>query len=1060
MDALVYKDKLPSQISLTLSFQPEKSSKLKDIKVSLKEGSIEKDDETGIYKYKVSLKKESKKDELVVTYYFQSKRTYYTSILSSITESDIGNIDNINGDILKLPTDASIPSTPTFNLLSKSGVKFQVKLKNFENGDNVRRNDKEGKYEYKVVIEKEGLSREIVMNYRFQSEIEKKYSEIDSTIQDNLEESLFNNITEEDIKIKDGLTFTRADKPSTKGSPTFTVAGYNIKSLNKVIFELVAGTVSKNDGAGSYSYQAEVRYSLSSRKKNLSKRVQVTYVVNSEISSITENDIKAVDGINPSPTALASSVANPPVFNTRGGLGGVTGVTLSLVGNVRVSDSAGLYEYEVKVSKSGKEKTLRITYSNFETSTERRERLDKMNLRSLIVSDIKGIDSLSPDRNVLPSVVGNPVFSIPVSGLRGLSNLTISATGITKSDNAGTYRYTANLEKHGEKRTLSISYVGYKNTLTVNQERDLARLNQFTEAEIKSIDDITVGVASLSPDKDPIFTRRNLHGFTSTDYTMILVAGTRVKNDNQGTYSYRVRLSSVSTSQTRDVDILYSGYLTASGLALNQDKTKIARFTEDDIKQWDGINVSASVNAITLPDKPTFTLPSTYGGLTGFKVEFVGVSASKDNDDGTYSYEVRVTNAGGTASKSIVVSYTGFNTKTITQFTESDIKRWDGINPDKTVSVSSLPNVPTFTLPLIYRGVSDFTVRVLGTSLKDDSFGDYKYTVEVRNNSDTIRKTIKISYFASFKPNIKIDRTFTGHTNWVFSVGFSPDGAKIISGSRDNSIKLWQVSDGSLIRTLTGHTNSVHSVGFSPDGAKIISGSRDNSIKLWQVSDGSLIRTLTASNPIKSVQFSPDGTKIASGSATTFSFLTGAASAGTVKLWKVSDGTQIRTLQETDMSDYIPSVQFSSDGTKVFAAIDSSTFKIWKVSDGTQTKKFSPSSSLTGGRSYFFDVSPDETKFISGSVDNSIKIWSVSDGSLIKTLTGHTSRVHSVGFSPDGTKIVSGSGDSSIKIWNVSDGSLIKTLTGHSSTVHSVGFSPDGMKIVSGSVDNSIKIWE
>ena len=92
-----------------------------------------------------------------------------------MTESDIDNIDNINGDILKLPTDASIPSTPTFSTLSKAGVKFQVKLKNFENGNSVRRNDKKGKYEYKARVEKEGIFRDIVVNYRFQSDLEKKY---------------------------------------------------------------------------------------------------------------------------------------------------------------------------------------------------------------------------------------------------------------------------------------------------------------------------------------------------------------------------------------------------------------------------------------------------------------------------------------------------------------------------------------------------------------------------------------------------------------------------------------------------------------------------------------------------------------------------------------------------------------------------------------------------------------------------------------------------------------------------------------------------------------------
>ena len=961
---------------------------------------------------------------------------------------------------LKLPTDASIPSTPTFNLLSKSGVKFQVKLKNFENGDNVRRNDKEGKYVYKVVIEKEGVSREIFVNYRFQSEAEKKYSKIDPTIQDNLEESLFNDITEEDIKLKDGLTFTRAnDKPSTKGPPTFNAAGYNIKSLNKVIFELVAGTVSKNDDAGSYSYQVEVRYSLSSKKKNLSKGVQVTYVINSEISSITENDIKAIDGVNSSPTTLASSVANPPVFTTGDRVRGINGVTLSLVGNVRVSDSAGLYEYEVKVSKLGKEKILRIVYSNFETNTKQQKKLDKASLRLITGTDIKAIDGLSPDRNVFPSVVGNPVFSIPVGGLKGLSNLTISATEITKTDSTGTYRYTANLEKHGEKRTLSISYVGYKNTLTVNQERDLARLNQFTETEIKSMDDIVVDRTGLPLAKDPTFTRRNLHGFASTDYTMILVAGTRVKNDNAGTYSYRVRLSSVSTSQTRDIDILYSGYLTIAQLVVSQDRMDIAKFTEDDIKQWDGINVSASVYASALPDKPTFTLPSTYKGLTGFKVEFIGAGAVKDDDHGTYFYEVKVKNVAGTASKSIVVFYSGFDktqgqTK-IAKFTEDDIKQWDGINVSASVYASALPDKPTFTLPSTYKGLSGFKVQV-DSSVRDDDLGSYKYIVEVSSRSGILRKTIAVSYIGSFKSkiytNMKVTKTLSDDSIvWVNSVGFSPDGTKIVSSSDDNKIIIWKVSDGSKIRTLTGHASGsgnargVLSVGFSPDGTKIVSGAWDNKIIIWKVSDGSEIRTLTGhTGRVSSVGFSPDGTKIVSGSDD-----------DTVKLWKVSDGSEIRTLTAVSM---VLSVGFSPDGTKIVSGYDDNKIKLWKVSDGSEIR------TLTGHTERVSSVgfSPDGTKIVSGANDNKIIIWKVSDGSKIRTLTGHTNWVLSVGFSPDGTKIVSGDWDNTVKLWKVSDGSEIRTLTGHTERVSSVGFSPDGMKIVSGAGygDGSIKIWE
>jgi WD40 repeat protein len=69
----------------------------------------------------------------------------------------------------------------------------------------------------------------------------------------------------------------------------------------------------------------------------------------------------------------------------------------------------------------------------------------------------------------------------------------------------------------------------------------------------------------------------------------------------------------------------------------------------------------------------------------------------------------------------------------------------------------------------------------------------------------------------------------------VWSVAFSPDGKTLASGSYDNTIKLWRVSDGRLMKTLTGHGSSVLSVAFSPDGKTLASGSEDNTIKLWGV---------------------------------------------------------------------------------------------------------------------------------------------------------------------------------------------------------------------------------
>ncbi|MCH7799304.1 MAG: protein kinase [Planctomycetes bacterium] len=82
----------------------------------------------------------------------------------------------------------------------------------------------------------------------------------------------------------------------------------------------------------------------------------------------------------------------------------------------------------------------------------------------------------------------------------------------------------------------------------------------------------------------------------------------------------------------------------------------------------------------------------------------------------------------------------------------------------------------------------------------------------------------------------RLDRsvaTLRGHTAYVLSVAFSPDGARLATGSGDNTVKLWDAATGEEIMTLRGHTAGVTSVAFSPDGARLATGSDDNTVKLW-----------------------------------------------------------------------------------------------------------------------------------------------------------------------------------------------------------------------------------
>ena len=84
-----------------------------------------------------------------------------------------------------------------------------------------------------------------------------------------------------------------------------------------------------------------------------------------------------------------------------------------------------------------------------------------------------------------------------------------------------------------------------------------------------------------------------------------------------------------------------------------------------------------------------------------------------------------------------------------------------------------------------------------------------------------------------------------GHESNVMSVAFSPDGSRIVSGSVDSTVRLWDVASGEELAVLKGHEGSVMSVAFSPDGSRIVSGSWDNTVRLWDAASGEELAVLT-----------------------------------------------------------------------------------------------------------------------------------------------------------------------------------------------------------------------
>jgi dipeptidyl aminopeptidase/acylaminoacyl peptidase len=154
--------------------------------------------------------------------------------------------------------------------------------------------------------------------------------------------------------------------------------------------------------------------------------------------------------------------------------------------------------------------------------------------------------------------------------------------------------------------------------------------------------------------------------------------------------------------------------------------------------------------------------------------------------------------------------------------------------------------------------------------------------------------------------------TLTAHTDAVQSVAFSPDGKRLVSGSQDKTLKLWDAQTGQLILTF-GPTDGVLSVAFSPDGKQIVSGSQDSTLRLWDAHTylgwnmhiSNETRTLQGhTDAVRSVAFSPDGKRIVSGSQDR-----------TLKLWDAQTGQQILAFQ--GHTGCVTTVALRPEGTRV-----------------------------------------------------------------------------------------------------------------------------------------------
>jgi GTPase SAR1 family protein len=295
------------------------------------------------------------------------------------------------------------------------------------------------------------------------------------------------------------------------------------------------------------------------------------------------------------------------------------------------------------------------------------------------------------------------------------------------------------------------------------------------------------------------------------------------------------------------------------------------------------------------------------------------------------------------------------------------------------------------------------------------------------------------------EPLAVLERKLTGHSGWVNSVAFSPDGKRAASGADDNAVKIWDIESGQCQATLKGHTDFVMSVVFTRDGQSLASGSDDKTVRIWSLAEETESRVCRGhTNCVRGLGTLPDEQTIVS-----------LGCDNKLIFWEITTARISQTLPVPGEMAWPLAV--SRDGRHACIGQYRGKAIILNLETGELLATLSGHSGITRS----VEITPDGRFAASGSEDTTVKIWDVGSGSCVGTLEGHGSKVYSVAVSPDGTMAASaGYRDRTVRLWDWKSGSCLQVITldsAHEPT--SVAFDCTGSRLVVGTAKGEIHVY-
>jgi WD40 repeat protein/serine/threonine protein kinase len=349
---------------------------------------------------------------------------------------------------------------------------------------------------------------------------------------------------------------------------------------------------------------------------------------------------------------------------------------------------------------------------------------------------------------------------------------------------------------------------------------------------------------------------------------------------------------------------------------------------------------------------------------------------------------------------------------------------------------------------LAFEAQSRLLTQTASERLKNgDVMGAREIILEVLGNRESPSgySPAAISVFQEVRAAESELAVLTGHSDFVWTARYSPDGTRIVSASKDGTARIWDAETGIPIRALSVPGTRPRFAAYSPDGKRIITVLRDNTAHIWDAVTGAQQLVLTGHGAaVQSASFSHDGTRVVT-----------ASQDQTARIWDALSGSQLAVL--ADHAGIVQFAEFSPDDMHVVTASFDGTARVWDA------RKRGTPVVLAGhrGNVYSAAYSPDGGRIVTASQDKTARVWDAATGAQMLVLSREgTDELYCAAFSPDGARVVTASADKTARIWDAHSGALLAVLAGHSEGVETAAFSPDGTRIVTASADKSVRIWD